>query len=58
MVLRIKFGTKPIFWIFYILKINRMTLFCNLVVAWPSYYADVTVIIFHLYTEDYTQSGC
>ena len=33
----IKLPTKRIFWIFHILKINRIMLFCNLFIGRPSY---------------------
>jgi len=44
-VLRIKFPTKCIFRIFYIWKINRMTLYCNLFIQRPSYYDDQVSLV-------------
>jgi len=37
LLLRIKFPTKCIFRISNIWKTNRMMLFCNLFIEWPSY---------------------
>jgi len=42
MLFRIKLGTKPIFRILYILKINRIMPFCNLFMGRPSYYVRTT----------------
>jgi len=33
-----QFPTKCIYWMFDILKTNRMTLFCNLFIEWQSYF--------------------
>jgi len=43
LLLRIKFPTKRIFWIFDIGKTNRMMLFCNLFMERPLYVAHSNV---------------
>ena len=41
----IKLPTKRIFWIFHILKINRIMQFCNLFIRWPSYMVNNNSIL-------------
>jgi len=41
----IKLPTEPIFWIFHIVKINKIMPFCNLFIGRPSY---ILAVIFNL----------
>ena len=43
LLFRIKLCTKPIFWIFHILKINRIMPFCNLFIGQPSYFKPYNI---------------
>jgi len=61
MLFRIKLRTKPIFWIFHILEINRITPFCNLFMGRPSYILDavppVHVVSNHVDSDKHTTAN-